>query len=43
MLRVAADEPLDWAQLMQAPRGAAIEVRIYAEDPLKNFQPSPVC
>ncbi|WP_323644878.1 urea carboxylase [Pectobacterium versatile] len=41
MLRVAADEPLDWTQLTQAPRGAAIEVRIYAEDPLKNFQPSP--
>ncbi|MBJ7220325.1 MULTISPECIES: urea carboxylase [unclassified Brenneria] len=41
MLRVAADEPLDWARLAQAPQGAAIEVRIYAEDPLKNFQPSP--
>ncbi|MBX0104121.1 hypothetical protein HZR82_26190, partial [Salmonella enterica subsp. enterica serovar Typhi] len=23
------------------PQGAAIEVRIYAENPLKNFQPSP--
>ncbi|KAA9000647.1 urea carboxylase [Affinibrenneria salicis] len=41
MLRVAADEPLDWARLSQAPQGAAIEVRLYAEDPLKNFQPSP--
>ncbi|MGE4124639.1 MAG: urea carboxylase [Pusillimonas sp.] len=41
MLRVAAAEPLDWAALTQAPRGAAIEVRLYAEDPLKQFQPSP--
>ncbi|MCU6667204.1 urea carboxylase [Enterobacteriaceae bacterium H4N4] len=41
MLRVAAQEPIDWARLAQAPQGAAIEVRIYAENPLKNFQPSP--
>lgn len=41
MLRVAAGEPIDWARLEQAPQGAAIEVRLYAEDPLKNFQPSP--
>lgn len=41
MLRVAADEPIDWARLAQAPQGAAMEVRIYAENPLKNFQPSP--
>ena len=41
MLRVAAGEPLDWPRMQQAPHGAAIEVRIYAEDPLKNFQPSP--
>ncbi|TYL43756.1 urea carboxylase [Dickeya sp. ws52] len=41
MLRVAADEPIDWARLKQAPQGAAIEVRLYAENPLKNFQPSP--
>lgn len=41
MLRVAADEPIDWARLAQAPEGAAIEVRLYAESPLKNFQPSP--
>ena len=41
MLRVAANEPLDWQSLQRAPRGAAIEVRLYAEDPLKQFQPSP--
>ncbi|NYT22299.1 urea carboxylase [Alcaligenaceae bacterium] len=41
MLRVAAGEPLDWDALRRPPRGAAIEVRVYAEDPLKNFLPSP--
>lgn len=41
MLRVAAREPIDWTRLAQAPQGAAIEVRLYAENPLKNFQPSP--
>jgi urea carboxylase len=41
MLRVAADESIDWTRLAQAPQGAAIEVRLYAESPLKNFQPSP--
>ncbi|WP_405422774.1 urea carboxylase [Pantoea stewartii] len=41
MLRVAADEAIDWPRLQQAPQGASIEVRLYAEDPLKNFQPSP--
>ncbi len=42
MLKVAAAEPLDWHDLSQLqPQGAAIEVRIYAEDALKDFQPSP--
>ncbi|WP_249022269.1 urea carboxylase [Kluyvera ascorbata] len=41
MLRVAAGETIDWARMAKAPQGAAIEVRIYAENPLKNFQPSP--
>ncbi|RTG59910.1 biotin carboxylase N-terminal domain-containing protein, partial [Serratia marcescens] len=41
MLQVAAGDALDWAALRRAPQGAAIEVRLYAEDPLKNFQPSP--
>lgn len=41
MLRVAANDPIDWERLRQAPRGVAIETRLYAENPLKNFQPSP--
>lgn len=42
MLKVAAGETLDWCALSNIqPQGAAIEVRIYAEDPVKNFQPSP--
>lgn len=41
MLQVAAGDALDWAALQRPPQGASIEVRIYAEDPLKNFQPSP--
>lgn len=42
MLKVAAKDPLDWEHLQNIqPQGAAIEVRIYAEDPVKNFQPSP--
>jgi acetyl-CoA carboxylase biotin carboxylase subunit len=40
-LRVAAGERLAWRQEDIAQRGAAIEVRVYAEDPEKNFLPSP--
>jgi acetyl-CoA carboxylase biotin carboxylase subunit len=40
-LRVAAGERLSWGQADIAQRGAAIEVRVYAEDPDKNFLPSP--
>jgi acetyl-CoA carboxylase, biotin carboxylase subunit len=40
-LRVAAGEPLGWRQDEIAQRGAALEVRVYAEDPAKGFLPSP--
>ena len=40
-LRVAAGEPLPWRQDDIVQRGAAIECRVYAEDPAKNFLPSP--
>ncbi len=41
MVRLAAGEAVDWDRLEQKPRGAAIEVRIYAEDPARNFRASP--
>ncbi|OZI45750.1 urea carboxylase [Bordetella genomosp. 5] len=41
MLQVAAGDALDWEAMGRAPQGASIEVRLYAEDPLKQFQPSP--
>jgi len=40
-LRVASGEPLPWRQDEIVQRGAAIECRIYAEDPARNFMPSP--
>ncbi len=39
-LRVAAGETID-PGAMPAPQGAAIEARVYAEDPERNFAPSP--
>ena len=40
-LDVAAGLPLPWTQADIRQRGAAIEVRVYAEDPARNFLPSP--
>jgi acetyl-CoA carboxylase biotin carboxylase subunit len=41
MVRIAQGEPLGFAQEALAAHGAAIECRIYAEDPSKGFLPSP--
>jgi acetyl-CoA carboxylase biotin carboxylase subunit len=40
-LRIAAGEPLPWQQREIVQRRAAIECRVYAEDPSKGFLPSP--
>ncbi len=40
-IRIAAGEPLPFKQEDIIARGAAIECRINAEDPKRNFQPSP--
>ncbi len=40
-IRVAAGEKLPWLQQDIVQRGAAIECRINAENPRRNFQPSP--
>jgi acetyl-CoA carboxylase biotin carboxylase subunit len=40
-IRIAAGEPLPFAQSDVVARGAAIECRINAEDPKRNFQPCP--
>jgi len=41
MVRVASGEQLEWEQQDIVHRGAAIECRIYAEDPASGFLPSP--
>jgi acetyl-CoA carboxylase biotin carboxylase subunit len=40
-LRIAAGERLGLSQADVQPRGHALEVRLYAEDPTQNFFPSP--
>jgi pyruvate carboxylase subunit A len=40
-LRIAAGEPLSLRQETLAPRGWAIECRVNAEDPLRDFMPTP--
>ena len=40
-IRIASGERLPWSQEEITHRGAAIECRINAEDPRRNFQPSP--
>jgi acetyl/propionyl-CoA carboxylase alpha subunit len=40
MVRIAAGEPPSFDDLAP-PRGAAIEVRVYAENPARDFQPAP--
>jgi urea carboxylase len=40
MIRIAAGETEAFASYQHQPKGHAIQVRLYAEDPNKNFQPS---
>ncbi|MBB5190572.1 urea carboxylase [Silvimonas terrae] len=40
MLQAAAGEGPDFADYVHQPRGAAMQVRVYAEDANKQFQPS---
>ena len=41
MIRVARGEPLRFTQAQVRMVGHSIEVRVYAEDPARDFQPSP--
>jgi acetyl-CoA carboxylase, biotin carboxylase subunit len=41
MIRIASGEPLPFGQSDIVTRGHAVEVRINAEDPARNFMPAP--
>jgi acetyl-CoA carboxylase, biotin carboxylase subunit len=41
MIRIALGEPLSFESADLSPRGHAIECRVYAEDPRRDFAPSP--
>lgn len=41
MLRIAADDPPDFDSSKITVSGASMEARLYAENPVKNFRPSP--
>ncbi|QLQ79481.1 hypothetical protein HG537_0C01280 [Torulaspora globosa] len=41
MLRIAADDPPDFDSSKISVTGASIEARLYAENPVKGFRPSP--
>jgi acetyl-CoA carboxylase biotin carboxylase subunit len=41
MIRIALGEPLPFSAETLSARGHAIECRVYAEDPSRNFAPSP--
>jgi urea carboxylase len=40
MIRTAAGDPPDLRAYRHLPKGHAIQARLYAEDPVRNFQPS---
>ncbi|CAB4253695.1 similar to Saccharomyces cerevisiae YBR208C DUR1,2 Urea amidolyase, contains both urea carboxylase and allophanate hydrolase activities, degrades urea to CO2 and NH3 [Maudiozyma barnettii] len=41
MIKIAADDPPDFSKLNVSLSGASMEARLYAENPVKDFRPSP--
>lgn len=41
MLKIAADQAPDFKNQVIKPQGASMEARLYAENPVKDFRPSP--